>query len=42
MHSTVKYTDDKRDSRKENLEWKIRRDSVGYNMSRVQFDFAFK
>ena len=32
MYSTVKYTDDTTDSRKEKLEWKIRRDTVGHNM----------
>ena len=36
MYSTVKYTDDTRDSWKEKLEWKIRRDTVGYNMPRIQ------
>ena len=37
MYSTVKYTDDTRDSRKEKLEWKIRRDTIGYNMSRIHW-----
>ena len=32
MYSTVKYTDDTRNSRKEKQEWKIRRDTLGYNM----------
>ena len=48
MYSTVKYTDDTRDSRKEKLEWKIRsrRDTIGYNMppyslDLAPFDFAF-
>ena len=47
MYSTVKYTDDTRDSRKKKLEWKIRRNTVGYNVPRmnsldlVPFDFAF-
>ena len=35
MNSTVKYTDDTRDSRK--LEWKIRKDTVGYNMPRIHW-----
>ena len=35
MYSTLKYTDDTRDSQKEKLEWKIRRDTIGYNMSRI-------
>ena len=44
MYSTVNYTDDTRDSRKEKLEWKIRRD--GYNriqhaLDLAPFDFAF-
>ena len=37
MYSTVKYTNDKRDSLKEKLEWKIRRDTVGYNMPRIHW-----
>ena len=34
MYSTFKYTDDTTatDSRKEKLEWKIRRDTAGYKM----------
>ena len=30
MYNRVKYTDDTKDSRKEKLEWKIRRDTLGY------------
>ena len=47
MYSTVKYTDDTTDSRKEKLDWKIRRDTVGYNMHApysldlALFDFTF-
>ena len=37
MYSTVKYTDDTRGSRKEKLEWKIRRDALGYNMPRIHW-----
>ena len=37
MYGTVKYTDDTRDSRKEKLEWKIRRDTIGYNMPRIHW-----
>ena len=36
MYSTVKYTDDTRDWWKEKLEWKIRRDTIGYNMPRIR------
>ena len=32
MYSTLNYYDDTRDLRKEKLKWKIRRDTVGYNM----------
>ena len=35
VYSAVKYTDDTRDSRKEKLDRKIRRATVGYNMSRL-------
>ena len=35
MYNIVKYTYDTRDSRKAKLEWKIRRDKVGYNMPRI-------
>ena len=37
MNSTVKYTDDTRDLRKEKLEWKIRRDRIGYNMPGIHW-----
>ena len=37
MYSTVKYTNDTRDSRKEKLEWKIRRNTVGYNVHRIHW-----
>ena len=37
MYSTVQYTDDTRGSRKEKLEWKIRIDTVGYNMPRIHW-----
>ena len=37
MYSTVKYTDDTRGSRKEKLEWKIRRDTIRYNMPRIHW-----
>ena len=37
MYGTVKYTDDTRDSRKEKLEWKIRRDTIGYSMPRIHW-----
>ena len=33
--TTVKYTDDTMDSRKEKLEWKIRRDMIGYIIPRI-------
>ena len=35
MYNTVKYADDTRDSRKEKLELKIRRNTIGYNMPRI-------
>ena len=37
MYSTVKHTNDTRDTRKEKLEWKIRRDIIGYNMTRIHW-----
>ena len=45
MYSKVKYTDDTRSSRKEKQEWKIKCDTVGYNMppfslNLAPFDFA--
>ena len=36
MYSTVKYTDNTRDSQKEKLEWKIK-DTVGYIMPRINW-----
>ena len=41
MYSTVKYTDDSRDSRKEKLEWKIRIQHDPYSLALVPFDSAF-
>ena len=41
MYSTVKYTDETINSRKEKLEWKVRKATVGYNMSLAPFDFVF-
>ena len=41
MYSTVKYTDDTRDSLKEKPEWKIRRDTVGYNTPRIQWIWRY-
>ena len=40
-YSTVKYTDNSRDSRKEKLEWKIRIQHDPYSLDLVPFDFAF-
>ena len=37
MYSTVKYTGDTRYSRKEKLKLKIIRDTVGYNMPRINW-----
>ena len=37
MNSTVKYTNDTRDSQKKKLEWKIRRDKIGYNMPLIHW-----
>ena len=41
MYSTVEYTDDSRDSRKEKLEWKIRIQHAPYSLDLSPFDFAF-
>ena len=44
MNSTVKYTDDTRDSRTEKLEWKIRRDRIQHatdSPDLAPFDFKF-
>ena len=38
MYSTVKYTDDSRDSR---MEWKIRIQHDPYSLDLAPFDFAF-
>ena len=40
-YSTVKYTDDSRDSRKEKLEWKIRIQHDPYSLNLAPFNFAF-
>ena len=40
MYSTVKYTDDSRDSQKEKLEWKIRIQHAPYSLDLAPFDFA--
>ena len=41
QHSTVNYTDDSRDSRKEKLEWKIRIQHDPYSLDLAPFEFAF-
>ena len=41
MYSTVKYTEDSRDSRKEKPEWKIRIQHDPYSLDLAPFDFAF-
>ena len=46
MYSTVRYADDTRDSRKEKMEWKIRREygriqHAPYSVDLAPFDFAF-
>ena len=41
MYSIVKNTDNTKDSRKEKLDWKIRRNTIGYNVDIALFDFAF-
>ena len=41
MYSTVKYTDESIDSRKEKLEWKIRIQHAPYSLNLAPFDFTF-
>ena len=41
VYSTVKYTDDSRDSGKEKLKWKIRIQHDQYSLDLAPFDFAF-
>ena len=41
MYSTVKYTDESIDSRKEKLEWKIRIQHDPYSLDLAPFDFTF-
>ena len=41
VYSTVKYTDESRDSRKEKLDWNIRIQHDPYSLDLAPFDFAF-